>query len=243
MEALPFLGMGGFVLASLAVGARLLRLAARTRALPETAIGLALVLAGGFGPALVTAAGALHASSPRASAGCWGFGLLVLNFGATALYLFTWRVFHPRSPWAASAVAAGIVLMFGGLVFQAAASGFGRLGLLDPFAYASFCGRAASFGWASASALREHGIARRRAAFGLVDPQVVDRFRLWGIGSGAAFLVFAVNLARNLAGELDPASRVALSTTPALGMVAAVAIALAFFPPAIYRRRFAVRSV
>lgn len=53
MDLLALLGLAAFVLVSSIVGMRILVLAATTRGLPETLIGLSLVLAGGVGTGLV----------------------------------------------------------------------------------------------------------------------------------------------------------------------------------------------
>jgi hypothetical protein len=61
---------------------------------------------------------------------------------------------------------------------------------------------------------------------------------MWGVGSAAAFAMTQHGLGqRLLIGPVVADGQRIVSSL--LGMVAAVAIALAFFPPAAYRRRFA----
>jgi hypothetical protein len=79
---------------------------------------------------------------------------------------------------------------------------------------------------------------RKRVRVGLLEAAVADRVRLWGVGSGAACGMAAYGLVTRLAiGPVVPDVHRVLSS--ALGLVAAVAIWLAFFPPAAYRRRLA----
>ena len=103
MGVLGLLGFGSFTLASLIVGARLLALAARTRALPEAAFGTALFL-GGVGYVLIVLGFRVvapdHAPLPLAA------GNLLLHVGSMALAIATWRVFRPAERWPAAAIAA-----------------------------------------------------------------------------------------------------------------------------------------
>jgi hypothetical protein len=102
---------------------------------------------------------------------------------------------------------------------------------------------AAAYGWGTAEAAAYHRRLQRRLALGLADPMVVARFRLWAISGGCAlaavissgFFLFA--LGRPIASE--PAAFVALQLAL---FIAAVALWLAFFPPAFYRRRLSSRA-
>jgi hypothetical protein len=83
---------------------------------------------------------------------------------------------------------------------------------------------------------------QRRARIGLVEPAVVNRVLLWGIGSLAAFAMSGYGLLTRVA--LGPVQSDGMRlVSSALGMIAAVAIWLAFFPPAAYRRRVARSAV
>ena len=82
---------------------------------------------------------------------------------------------------------------------------------------------------------------RRRLRLGLVEPEVVARILLWGIGSGCASVLIALYawLWLQRPGLVPSFEEVALIAVPGIG--AAVSVWLAFFPPAAWRRRFAVR--
>jgi hypothetical protein len=91
--------------------------------------------------------------------------------------------------------------------------------------------------WSSFESLLYWSRMRRRLRLGLADAVVTNRFLLWGIGSGAAFLGSAFGVA--VIALTGPTS----SRIPSFdlivslhGLVAAIAMWFAFQPPAFYVR-------
>jgi hypothetical protein len=77
-------------------------------------------------------------------------------------------------------------------------------------------------------------VLRRRQRLGLADAVVVDRMRLWAMGSIASSTVSLVVLVMELAGVDPRASAQGALVIGSLGLVAAVCMWLAFLPPARY---------
>jgi hypothetical protein len=221
-----------------------LLLAARTRELPELALGSTLFLAGGLGGILYFL-GASDVSGLGALA-LWarGLGRLCLSIGALSLWCFTWRVFRPGNR-AATALfclaASGIVAGFAG---EALGSGF-RGGNFDTvWSCLGFVARGLAYCWAALESLRYFALLRRRLRIGLADPLLANRFLLWGIATSAAFGIYVVALANLFDHSThDVAAGVFSPTwallTSVLGLTSGVCLWLAFLAPAAYRRRIA----
>jgi hypothetical protein len=84
---------------------------------------------------------------------------------------------------------------------------------------------------------------RRRLRLGLADPAVTNRFLLWGIGAGSAGVGSAVGIVASIVQgpPTDGFSWVMLSSS-LHGLVAAVAMWLAFLPPAAYVKMIVRRT-
>lgn len=237
MVFLAAAGGGAFVLAACVVGLRLLWLSRRTRALPEFAIGLGLLLMGGLGYPLVVVASHATSWSDDARAALIFLNELMTLIGMTALGTFNWRVFRPESLTAKAAVA-GIALGFACFMAAQASTvgwaGFARTGE-GPWNQASALS-ILTLGWAGWESLRYHMMLRRRQRIGLADAVLVDRFRLWAIGilASCAISLLAVVM-REMGVDLRGSAAGALLIGP-LGLVSAGTMWLAFLPPAAYTR-------
>ena len=97
---------GIYLLTITVVGVRLLRLARRSRALPELLLGLALVLGGTFGgPLEAIGISARHEIGP-VLAGRFLLAGKIFGLATLACHAgFIWRVFRPSEAWAAALVA------------------------------------------------------------------------------------------------------------------------------------------
>lgn len=236
---LRLLGFGAFGLASLVVGLRLLLLARRTRQLPELAMAISFLCAGVLGYGLAQAATNLALLPEGSAAVAYALGRAFGVVGASALLVFTARVFHPGEGWARAGTALVIAVMGADLVGRGAVHGYGTPVTEGPFYWLGVATRIVVYGWASAESLRYWRLMRRRLRLGLAEPLVTRRFLLWGIGAGAAAgMVVVLTVARSLTGRPG----VAIELSSLLGLVSAAAIAWAFFPPAASRRRAAARS-
>jgi hypothetical protein len=91
--------------------------------------------------------------------------------------------------------------------------------------------------WGSLEAFRYWGRMRKRTRLGLADPAVTNRFLLWSIGAGSAGLGSAIGTGASFALGM-PSLQIpwVLALSSAHGMVAAVAMWLAFLPPQAWLR-------
>jgi hypothetical protein len=91
-----------------------------------------------------------------------------------------------------------------------------------------------AYGWTAWESLRYHGLMRRRVRLGLADPEVSNRFLLWGLMSVfviAGILLNTIAMARGIRVFQSPSILLASSTT---GLAQAVLLVLAFLPPRFY---------
>jgi len=238
MEGLAALGGGVLVLASLVVGLRLIALARRTRGLPELVMGLGLFLMGGVSyPLTVVAFQAESLGIPARSALVAAY--MVLNgLGMTALAYFTRRVFRPRAPWAAAAVAAVAGGYAASLLAQVAGPGLADLVRTQQGPWnASLFVAAATPLWAGGESLLYHLKLRKRLALGLAEPVVVDRFRLWCVAMWCASVMTAASIAIQALGVSMVSSALGGLVLGPLALVMGSCLWLAFFPPEAYLRR------
>jgi hypothetical protein len=223
------------------VGLKLLGIAARSRKLPEFAIG-----AGLFAYAALSQPARLvqQTLGDEASLGLH-MGIIVLRVLSMyvtllGLSLFTWQVFGVESRWRRALVAgvALAALVTGVMSIKATwlqltanvpVPLYGRIGMLPHFVL--------TFGWVSLESLRYYGRMRRRLALGLADPVVTNRFFVWGAGQGAASLVvlalFVMMLTR---GEILAADPLVGWFVTLAGLVNALVWWLTFTPPTAYLR-------
>jgi hypothetical protein len=228
-----------FVLTSFVLGARLLAMASQTRELPELAIGLNFVVAGGIGYTLLILAESLRVLPPDWT-GVGSFaGVTAISLGSLLIAEFSRRVFRPDSALARTALGAlGVLLLLGiagswMLHVARASEGAGVwLGRWVPN-----LGILVAYGWASCEPLRFSMLMRRRARIGFGDPLIANRFLLWSVGTGAIAGVALVHLVAQLFGRYElPAELVGLVSS--LVLITALTEWLAFFPPRAYLRRF-----
>ncbi len=237
MEYLRWIGFGAFFASSLVIGVRLLLLARRTGKLPEFLIGIGVLGIGPFGFGLSMLAFVLASHSLALSATLMGSALLAGSIGAISQYLFAWMVFRRDASWARGVVWMAIALLLAGYIGDMLENGLVNRRNAGAWFCLGAVMRTAGLGWCALESLRYHRIMRRRAALGLVDPVVSESFRLWGVGAGAAFTgsLLAIGV-RALTGHgvaQTPILNLALSL---LGLIAAVAMWLAFLPTPAYLR-------
>jgi hypothetical protein len=237
-EILQRAGMGSLIVVSLVVGVRMLRLAARTRRLPELAIGahiLVLVLGYALEFAGLEGTGVVAGGSVLLR----GAGNLCYAVAIFAYLLFTWRVFRPSS--AGAAVVAGVcsLALAVGWIGEAwtGSFDFSPERFAAPWFWLAFVPRLVGMSWAAGEAFHHYVLLRRRLPLGLSEPAVVNRFLLWGLAALSECLIYgvvgAVILRGTPAAFLVGAPALLIS---ALGLAAAVTILLAFLPPARYCR-------
>lgn len=250
LKSFHFLATLLFILGSTAVGVKLLLLSKQTKGVPELFLGGAIFLAGGIGYGVLIAsylARGTGAVAPEdvSSLGVvlTGVGRTIHYFGVTLYLAFTVYVFRRDATWAY--VLAGVAMLVLWLGFLAwIAQGYLRVRDGGVGSFTWFCQTGVLWSyqlWNAVEALRYHGLMRRRAAIGLSDPLVANRFLLWGMGSLFAALAIWVACIQYLfvddVARLDaimPALRI---STAALGAMSVTCSLLAFLPPSWYRRR------
>jgi hypothetical protein len=242
MSPLVGIGFAAFFVASLTVGVRLVRLWSRTRQLPELLIGIGVLGIGPVGFGLATVAELARPAHPEIAAPLVAVALLAVSVGVFAKCVFNWRVYRRDSAWLAGVVSAtGVILAACWLAeladgfhdpYRAGRAYFLRSGLQV------FC-----LLWGSAEALVYWRKMRRRLCLGLADPVVTNRFFLWGLGAGAAGVGSAVGIAAQLVTGLPPLELPWIMLSSSLhGLVAAVAMWLAFLPTRSYLRFIEARA-
>jgi hypothetical protein len=226
-------GGGAFVVASLIVSLRLLALARRTRQLPEFLIGLGLLLMGGVGYPLSTAA-RLLGDEPSLQAALYVVHALLTLTGQSAVAVFNWRVFRSDSAWARGVAFAFMASLAGLLLWQTVTPGWRdhTATLAGPWSYLTVWSLFV-LGWAGCESLLYHAKLRKRSFLGLADPVTTDRLRLWSIAMLAAFTTsFLAWTLRTLGIPMTP-TLTGIIVGP-LGIVSACAMWLAFLPPDRY---------
>jgi hypothetical protein len=244
VQLLAAIGGAAFILTSLVMGVRLLLLARRTGELPELAVGLALFLMGGLAYPMIAVARFATPLPEGPRIALAGLALLLNGVGTVAVGVFNWRVFRPSEPWARTAVAALAVALAASLALEALTPGLRDAALHNRGAglRAFFVLLGLPLAWASWESLRFHGLLLKRMRLGLGDPVVADRMWLWGISTLAAFVSnLATSVSSFFGVDIAVSTFGALLIAP-LGLLAAGAMWLAFFPPESYLRRVAARA-
>jgi len=244
MQLVGAIGGLSFVAASFVVGLRLLLLAARTRELPEFAIGLALVLMGGVGYPLTAAARVAPSLSDRVRVLLFALSLLLSWIGTVLLAFFNLRVFRPKEAWARHLMVAVALLLLASFALESFSPGL-RVATLrnEGFGLRVFMGSIAiPLAWGTYESLRYWELLRKRVRLGLADPVVADRMRLWGIGILCACVINVATTVAALFGIDFAVTTIGAFVIAPLGLVAAGSMWLAFIPPAAYLRRVASRA-
>lgn len=229
------------LVASLVLGVRLLRLASRTRGVPELSLGIGFLVGGFIGLffVLIGNPGAGSAIPIETSERFFRIGMTLLAIGVSCTYVFVWQTFRPRSGVARVASLLAIVCTVCSvwplwtMPIQSA--------LVSPIYLAGEAVRLAGMLWGCTEALRYHATMRRRLGLGLADPVVANRFLLWGVAMAAAASTVLVSGFMSSSGLVDP------NSWPYLVLAICTAVSpiaqwLAFFPPRSYSAWIANRA-
>lgn len=237
MNPLVLAGFLAFFVASLAVGVRLVLLWRRTRELPELLIGIAVLGIGPVGFGGMMAGVLLRQARPELAPACFALGHAAVMAGILSKTVFNGRVYHPASRLVGGISASMAAALAGIFAYYALVSGFEPPNSLDRVELTRSALQVGCLLWGSAEALRYWRLMRRRERIGLAEPVVTNRFLLWGIGAGAAGVGTAIGVGASLAqGVSSLEIPWVVASSSAHGFVAAVAMSLAFIPPASYLR-------
>jgi hypothetical protein len=243
------------LLLSLAIGLRLYRVAWR-----EGGFGPEFWLAGFFLFAAFLGAGLnisvyVGMAEPSLAMNAFQNSLVLMasgfNYcvGTAGLHMFVWLTFRRESKRARSAAAVGSLAVFIAAGVQAITEGF-SVKVIPGIGYWAFqVARNAPYYWLAAESLRYYAGARRRVRIGLADALVSNRFLLLGLWAVAwaamglsdviARTLYVMSSGSTTELHIDTAGPIILTTiaiTSALGALAAVTLALSFFPTRSYRR-------
>lgn len=236
-----------FCLFCLVIGVRLLALWRRTGERPELLLALSLALTGGVGYGTLIGLVIVNQIHPLGHA-AWisaltGFGNAAHDVGVFCFLGFILTVFRPGERWALALAGLMAAVLTIGLVGQAM-EGFPQLGATGFWYWVGYSVTATYPLWIAAEAFRYHALMRRRAALGLADPLVVNRFLLWGIASLLSIAaIWTVTFPAVLGLPLEQQTRLAPITMMLTGIFGCGCVTsywLTFFPPAWYKARFAV---
>jgi hypothetical protein len=234
-----FVGVGflAFFVASSVVGVRLLLLWRKTHELPELLIGLGVLGIGPVGFGFMTIGELCRAGAPELGRVLIGTGLAAMSGGCAAKYLFNWRVYHPQSRALQPLVGLACLLLLVCLAWEYQATGFRTLAEPGASYFLRIGLQVGCLLWGSGEALRYWDRMRRRVRLSLADPVVSNRFLLWGLGAGAAGIGTAVGGFAQWWTRLPPTELPwAMVSSSMHGLVAAIALWLAFVPSARYTR-------
>ncbi len=248
--ALYLFATASFAVISIVVGMRLVSLSRRTGQWPERLLGIGVMSTAGFGYGVMMV-GVLGNRALLAKGesslfflGVTLAGWLFHNVGVLFMLRFVVSVFRPGVVWArALEVMMATVLWGGWLVYMLT----GGLGSLAPTAgyWVAFSAIGTYPLWIAAESFAYYHTMRRRAAIGLADPLVCNRFLLWGLAAlCTAASIWLVNVPfwsgvdlHSVEGEAVTAA--SMLGTAAFGIGTVLMYWLTFFPPASYRARFA----
>jgi len=233
-----------------AVGVRLLRLARRTRQLPELLLATNF-LGNLFLGYLLLVAGLVASLEPEfpwpwAVAPLLGVGFFVSSVGLSAIFFFTYVVFRRHSLWARALACVLALGVFAGFIGYALAGGLEH-GRFEGFWFWLHYGTlTVGVCWVALEPLLYYRDVRRRSTLGLADPIVANRFLLWGGGSLGRLAMVLVGFVPAFldalpASVLGPVTTAILTAAAILGVFTATSYWLAFFPTRAYARHVLAR--
>lgn len=227
---------------------RLLDAARRTGHRPELWAALFFIGAG-VGLPLRLYGSAIYHAEPELATTINVLGHLFFGSGAIAMTLFTRRVFHPegsRARLVAGAIVASIVGTSAYSILSGLASAETSYAILGT----NFARLLPTY-WAFYESLHYWRAMRKRAALGLSDPVVTNRFMLWAVWTAAVSILPTAALILRLVERIASAAghdvaAAGLTPTVFLGLrvlfaivspIAVLALSLSFFPPERYLAR------
>lgn len=236
MRWLAALATLAFVIVSLGVGVRLLRLARRSGAVPELALGVAFFGVGAVGYPLGLLA-LLPGLPEGISRPLFALSQIATGVGSAAVFVFTQSVFRPDARWARALVRLAALVLAAQTAFGVSRAIQGEVA---QFAVPDFgfslrqAVTAFSYAWTAAEAFHYRALLLRRLALGLAEVEVVNRFLLWAIAGVGAFTGSFTMSVVSFAGAKPFEDPLALAAVGLGGLIAALCTALAFTPPPAY---------
>ena len=208
---------------STVVGLRLLAVAARTRQIPELAVGAAMLLE------LLSAA-----SWAAANGTAMGHSLSTITGAAAAstLGFFIVHTFVPQSRLARIVLAVLLVAAAACVLVPWLSAGWGSETFYRQFGWGASLARVFAYAWAAFAAARSRDALRRRARLGLCHPLTASRVGFWAIAAACACVSYAIPVLDLVVG-MTPAGTIS-PISAGVAIVASTLIWIAFYPPKTY---------
>lgn len=227
------------VLANGVVGVSLLRTAWRTRRVPELLIGLGLFGMGPVSQGLTAVAGTGRLPAGEVDPLLHALGTVGSTVGMACVYGFVLTVFRQGVAWARGLTAAAVVTLVAASVGSVTALGSAppdvpSQEVLHDWGAAILGVFTLAFGWAALESGSYYVRARKQLRLGLIDAAVTNRFLLWAVASGSAFLLGLCLLRFQLQGQQLSGSLVPSLLIMGVSLVTGAAMYLAFLPPRVY---------
>jgi len=234
VAVIQLIGQGAFIVASLVLGVRLLLLWRRTKELPELTLGLSFMFGGGLGYVawFVLGAATEQGADPATLHAIILTGLALTCVGAICNGLGIARIFRAEARWPLAMVASIAAVMAAGWVdYLLLGQGLGRMSF-----WVAMLAAAPIYVWGGIEAMVLAIALHKRAKLGLADPVIVNRLGQWSLAGWATVLMIGISFVARLAYGPVPVPWPAVLNA-LLGVVAAAAIWLGFFPPRALRER------
>jgi hypothetical protein len=231
-----------YCVAALIVGVRLLRLARRTRQLPELMIGLSFLTGSVIGHPALLVVKVLVAKSSALAWPTGAIGLVGLSVATVCILVGWWRIYHPTARWAPWVLSAwtALIVVVGVTEMQLPAADIAAFG--SPWLPLRLLVQGGAFAAMACSGFRYHALLRRRVRIGLADPVVANRIWLWNLAASGVTLQCLYLLAIPYLGRIFDAEAVAPVVYGTLGVVIALCITQAFYPSQRYLRKIRERA-
>lgn len=233
-----------FMVLNAIIGVRLLRLAARTRKLPELALGIAHLFGGSLGWALVAVAylvtSQLHAHA--AGLAIMIAGLFCLDAACTGVALFSWRVFDPTSIVAKALFALIAVVLAADFVHNGLIAHEFAPPTTQLWYWPGCLGRALPYMWMAVVTLLYYRKLRLRLLHGLADPVTANRMFLVFLAGAFVVLLSIVVSTASMFGWWLSHQQLMSAISSLLGIPSAFCSWLAFVPPRRYTDWIARRA-
>ncbi len=229
-----------YVGVSAALGARLLARGLRSGAVPERWLGLALLGMGGIGylAMLIPAATGPELHTPLLVA-LSVVGRVLMDAGMMAMLGFTLAVFRRGERWALALAGVLGALIVASIAGMWSAGDWWGMDVTGVAYWTEVLGAQGAVAWATIEAWRYHRQLRRRAVFGLTEPEIADRAWLWAsFGAAQLALMALVTVSTCLYVATGHIYVLLDALIGGCGIASSVVLWLAFWPPEAYRRRW-----
>ena len=234
LSTLVFIGASAFV------GIRLLRLAQKTRGLPEFLLGYAFTMITCVSYPLILLSHAVHQDANGLARLLWVIVTLSSASSWSFLFFFVHNVFHRGVRASQCVTAAGAVAMLAAAVFRfSLILRIPRIEDLDQASPAMVGITAVAmvgYCWMTFESLRYWRIMKRRQAIGLGDLVVVNRFLIFALVAFFSIIAISARVLPHFFGTDPVDSPVALALTAIGGLSTSICLWLAFVPPASFER-------